>query len=196
MIDQFPWARPFTNIDIIEKVNLLNKTIKNIVGNYIPHETITYDDWDPPWINKDIKDLIYEENQAYKLYQQYRNHIFSVHQFELHQSKLNSLFEKSVSNCCIRLSKKLSDPRTSPKSNCSVLKTFLNNKKIPCIPLLLHDNKFITNFKEKVEIFNNFFAKQCSLNKTKSDLSSVLSKKTHKLLSTIHFTSVNMLNNI
>ena len=196
MIDQFPWAMPFTNIDIIEKVNLLNKTIKNIIGNYIPHETITYDDWDPPWINKDIKDLIYEENQAYKLYQQNRNHIFSVHQFELHQSKLNSLFEKSVSNCCVHLSKKLSDPRTSPKSNCSVLKPFLNNKKIPCIPLLLHDNKFITNFKEKVEIFNNFFAKQCSPNKAKSDLSSVLSKKTHKLLSAIHFTSVNMLNNI
>ena len=92
MIDQFPWAMPFTNIDIIEKVNLLNKTIKNIIGNYIPHETITYGDWDPPWINKDIKDLIYEENQAYNLYQQNRNHIFSVHQFELHQSKLNSLF--------------------------------------------------------------------------------------------------------
>ena len=47
-IDQFPWAMRFTNIDINEKVNLFNKTIKNIIRNYIPHKTITCDDRDPP----------------------------------------------------------------------------------------------------------------------------------------------------
>ena len=54
----------FTNIDVNEKVNLLNKTIKNIIRNYIPHETITCDDRDPPCINKDIKELIHDKNQA------------------------------------------------------------------------------------------------------------------------------------
>ena len=52
---------------------------------------------------------------------------------------------------------------TSPKSYWSRLKTFLNNKKIPGIPPLLHDDKFITNFKENAEIFSNCFTKQCSL---------------------------------
>ena len=78
---------------------------------------------------------------------------------------------------------------TSPKSYWSILKTFFNNKKIPCIPLLLRSDKFITNFKEKTEIFNHFFIKQCSLVNTNSDLPSVLSNKIHKLLSIIHFTS-------
>ena len=68
---------------------------------------------------------------------------------------------------------------TSPKSYCYILKTFLNIKKIPCIPPLLHDDRFITNFKEKAEIFNNIFAKQCSLINTKSGLPPVLPKKTH-----------------
>ena len=36
----------FINIDVNEKVNLFNKTIKNIIRNYIPHETITCDDRD------------------------------------------------------------------------------------------------------------------------------------------------------
>ena len=67
-IDQFPWAMRFTNIDVNEKLNLFNKTIKNIRRNYIPHETITCDDRDPPWINKDIKELIHEKKQAYKSY--------------------------------------------------------------------------------------------------------------------------------
>ena len=69
---------------------------------------------------------------------------------------------------------------TSPKSYWFISKTFLNNKKIPCFPRSFHDDKFITNFKEKAEIFNNFFAKQCSLISSNSDLPSVLSKKTHK----------------
>ena len=68
----------FTNIDVNEKVNLFNKTIKNIKLNYVPHETITCDDRDLPWINKDIKALIHEENQAYRLSCQNKNNTFSL----------------------------------------------------------------------------------------------------------------------
>ena len=75
-----------------------SKTIKNIVQNCILHETITCGDRDPPWINKDIKELIHEKNQTYKSYRQNKNNTFSVHQFELLQSKLNSLTEKSKYN--------------------------------------------------------------------------------------------------
>ena len=60
MIDQFPWVMRFTNIGGNKKVNLFIKTIKNILLNYIPHETITYDDRDHPRMNKYIKELIYE----------------------------------------------------------------------------------------------------------------------------------------
>ena len=83
----------FTNIDVNEIVNLFNKTVKNIIRNYIPHETIICDDRDPPWINKDIKELIHHKNQAYKSYPQNGNNIFFVHQFKLFQSKLKSLSE-------------------------------------------------------------------------------------------------------
>ena len=49
-------------------VSIFNKTIKNILSNYIPHETITCDDKDPPWFNKNIKQLIQEKNNTYKSY--------------------------------------------------------------------------------------------------------------------------------
>ena len=45
----------FTYINVNEKVNLFNKTIRNIIRYYIPHETVTCDDRDPTCINKDIK---------------------------------------------------------------------------------------------------------------------------------------------
>ena len=44
LIDEFSC---FPNISVNNKVHMLNKTIKNIMSNYIPHETITCDDRDP-----------------------------------------------------------------------------------------------------------------------------------------------------
>ena len=68
-----------------------------MIENYIPHETITCNDRNPSWINKDFKELIHEKNQAYQSYRQNKKNIFFDYQFELLQSKLNSLIEKSKS---------------------------------------------------------------------------------------------------
>ena len=59
------------------------------------------------------------------------------------------------------MSTKLANPSTSSKTYWSILKTFVNGKKIPIIPYLLVNDKFITNFLEKANLFNEFFSKQC-----------------------------------
>ena len=46
----------------------------------------------------------------------------------------------------------------------SLLKIFLNNKKIPLIPLLFHNNRFISDFKHKTELCNDFFLKSMFTN--------------------------------
>ena len=43
---------------------------------------------------------------------------------------------------------------------------------MPLIPPLFHENCFITTFKEKAELFNSFFADQCSLLSNASKLPS------------------------
>ena len=45
-------------MNVNDMVNLFNRTIKNILRNVIPHETITCDHRDPPWINSSIRRLI------------------------------------------------------------------------------------------------------------------------------------------
>ena len=77
----------FHKFYVNEKVNLFHKSVKNIILNYIPHETITCDDNNPYWTNKDIRELIHEENQAYESCSQNKNNIFSLYQFEFLQSK-------------------------------------------------------------------------------------------------------------
>ena len=58
---------------------------------------------------------------------------------------------------------------------------FLNNKKIPCIPSFSHQNKDVTDFKEKTEILNSFFAEQCSLMNYSSKLPSTFFKRSMSL---------------
>ena len=113
--------------------------------------------------------------------------------FQSLQAHLKTMIEESKLKYYSRLSDKLLDSKTSPKSYWSILKTFLNNKKIPCIPPLLHNGKFIIDFKEKAELFNDFFSKQCSLVNNNSKLPSVLTKKMCKSLSSVEFSTYDIL---
>ena len=61
-----------------------------------------------------------------------------------------------------RILQKLESTSINTECSWSLLKTFLNSKKIPCIPPLYHDDKFVCDFKEKNKIFNNYFVQQCS----------------------------------
>ena len=51
------------------------------------------------------------------------------------------------------------------------------------MPPIYHDNNYITDFKEKAQIFNNFFTKQCTLVENTSKLPIDSFKRTNNLLS-------------
>ena len=51
----FDCDRAFVNTNVNEKVLILNKTILNILSNFIPHETLTIDDKDPLRLQKKLK---------------------------------------------------------------------------------------------------------------------------------------------
>ena len=65
---------------------------------------------------------------------------------------------------------KLSNEATSSEACWSILKTFLNDKKIPCILPVFQDNEFVIDFRKTAELFNIFFAEHCSLPKNNSEL--------------------------
>ena len=104
------------------------------------------------------------------------------------QNKLRDLIDTAKRQYYTRISIKLMEPTTSAKTYGPILKRFLNDKKIPCILPLFHD-KFITDFKEKAELFNSFFSKQCSIMDNGSKLSSNLVYHTNEKLSYIVFNS-------
>ena len=98
-----------------------------------------------------------------KYYLQNNSNIQLFWRFQSLQNLLTATIEKSKEQFYSWILNKLMDPTTSLTACWSILKTFLNNKKIPCIPPIYHNNNYITDFKEKAEIFNNFFVKQCTI---------------------------------
>ena len=67
-INEFDWDRAFANKHVDDKVLIFNKTVLNILSNFIPHEVIVCDDKDPPWFNGKIKSLINEKLRTYNAY--------------------------------------------------------------------------------------------------------------------------------
>ena len=51
-INRFNWERVFDNKNVDEKVLTFNKTILNILSNFIPHKLIVCDNKNPPCFQK------------------------------------------------------------------------------------------------------------------------------------------------
>ena len=156
MYQHFNWKKVFSDTNINEKVSLFNKTILNILSNYILHETIIYDDKDSPCFNSRIKSLTENKNKIRKSYQRFESNSQLLSKLNLLQGQLCLLINKSKQNYYSRVASKLTNVQRNSKTYWSLLNRFLNNKKIPLIPPLFHENKFVTDFKEKAELLKHF----------------------------------------
>ena len=109
------------------------------------------------------------------------------------QQRLRDLIHDSKQKYFLRVKQKLNIIQKITKAYWGLLKFFLNNSKIPVIPPLFHNNKFITDFKEKAELFISFFRKQCLLTKNNSKLPPRRHFLTVKRSSTVKFVNTDTL---
>ena len=77
---------------------------------------------------------------------------------------------KAKQNYIAKISSKLDCPDTASKTYRSIIKRFLNKKKLPNIPPLFVNSKLVSDFNKKVELFNRHFAEQCTLVQNTSTL--------------------------
>ena len=68
------------------------------------------------------------------------------------QRNLSSLIETSKQEYFSKIAKKLCDPSISSKTYWYILKSFLTDIKVPWISPVFHENKFITDFRQKAEL--------------------------------------------
>ena len=131
-------------------MDIFNSTILNILSNFIPHESVVCDDKDPPWFNKKIRALIQEKYVAFKNYCNNSSNIALKCCLKYLQICLNASIEVAEEKYYHNTVNKLMNTQKNSRVYWSLLKSFLNNKKISIIPPLFYENYFITGFKEKV----------------------------------------------
>ena len=187
-VNDFNWEDALSNCNVDEQVATFNEVISNIFSNFIPNEKIICNDRDPPWFNNHVRKLIDDKKIAYKRFiRSNKSPLFKRILNQIQEQIINAI-DISKQKYYERISSKLLSKKVSPKSYWAILKTLLNGKKVPLIPPLLHENKFIVDFKEKCELFNSFFAKQCSLIDNSSTLPSTMTILTDKSLVDINIT--------
>ena len=91
----FPEKKTLRNLNINDMIFLFNKTVKNIISNYVPHETLTFDVRDRLWINKNVKQLILVKNKMYKKYVKENKDPRISDKVECLQNELNSITESN-----------------------------------------------------------------------------------------------------
>ena len=77
-------------------------------------------------------------------------------------TELSGYITQRKSEYNFALSPSLNNPATSAKTYWAILKIFYSRKKISLIPPLVINDQLITDFQEKANYFNLYFAKQCT----------------------------------
>ena len=121
------------------------------------------------WINKEIKCKIKSKN---KTFQQYFKNGRKITDFEIVDKETTGLSEiipNRKEKYFHGLSLKLNKSQTGLKTYWSIIKPCYNGRKIPIIPPLTVNEKIVTNFTEKANLFNKYFSSHCNLHPSPND---------------------------
>ena len=126
-IKGFDWEKTFLNVDVNEKALLFNETILNIICSFIPHEIVTCEDRDQPWMTRFIKKAIKDKNLFYQCFVKntdFTNNHSNLEVFCSLQNNLTITIETAKQQYFAKIAKKLSNLNISSKTYWSILKCF------------------------------------------------------------------------
>ena len=113
-------------------------------------------------MNTNIKKLLRNQKKVYK---RYKRNGYKIED-KIICDRIRNECQETIVNAKEKylrdLGNKLADPTTGQNSYWKFLNKLLNKCKIPKIPPLLVQNRYITNCKDKASFFNNFFSSQCT----------------------------------
>ena len=141
-------------------VDLFAFTFMSIIESNIPNKTITVDDRDSPWITPQLKNLIKKQENIFRVEKRWEK-ATDWKRVKDHQQRTQEAISEAKSTYLENLGKKLCDPTSGQKTFWTAYRRLANKKKNTNIPPILEDGKYITNFKDKADLFNSYFADQC-----------------------------------
>ena len=169
----------------------------DIMSKHISNKIITCNDKDAPWMTPEVKTAIKRNSRVYRNWvKRGRNPHGDDNLRDVRNSTNKSIKEAKLAYYS-NLGNKLSDPKIGQKLFWSAYKKVVNKKMTTNIPPTIENGIFISNFKKKVDIFNDYFSNQCTINDNGSVLPWFV-PKTEALLSRVSVSKeqiINIINN-
>ena len=188
-ISCFDWTRKLANRDPSWQIALFNKTLLNIMSNFIPNEYTKVQPKDPPWINNTLRRMIKRQNRQYKNFVNHGCKSEDKVRVDNFRKECFEAINKSKEQYFKTTGLKLADSQSSPKTYWTILKKLVNKTHMPRIPPILKNNKLITDCREKASLFNEYFLSQCTPIDNNSVLPNSIEYKTRNKLNSILFTN-------
>ena len=116
----------------------------------------------PPWMTDSIENKAKERVKLTNKYFRGSKNNTDIVQINALSNECTKSILEAKKKYISQLSQKRIDPSTYPKTYWKITNRFVDNKKTSIIPPLLVNNKIISNFSEKVNLFHKFFAFQCT----------------------------------
>ena len=192
------WCDLFLHLNVHEKGLVFTDTFMNIVDKQISNKMITCNDKDAPWITPKVKTAIKRNSRVYSKWIKRGRKTNDLDNVREVRNSTNKFIKEAKLAYYTNLGIKLSDPETGQKHFWTAYKRIANKKRNTNIPPIIDDDIFISNFKKKADLFNDYFANQCIINDNGSVLPSFV-PKTAALLSHVSVTKeqiINIINNL
>ena len=115
-VSEFAWETSLRNLNPNRQVDILNKTILNIMSNFVPNEVKTVNPREPEWMNTNIKKLSRKKNKVFKKYKKngYKREDKEI--VDRLRKECQEAIVDAKENYLKNLGSKLADPTTGQKS--------------------------------------------------------------------------------
>ena len=134
-----------------------------ILSKHISNKVTIFNDKDAPWITPKLKTAIRRNTRVYRKWTKKGRNENDRENVRKIQNDVNKLIKNAKKSYYDKLGEKLSDPQIGAQNFWNAFKRISNRTKQPNIPPLIVNNNHISNFKEKANIFNEYFADQCQI---------------------------------
>ena len=170
------WQDLFFNLNVSEKSLLFTDIFLDIMAKHISNKIITCNEKDSPWITPEIKTAITRNSRVYRKWVLRGRNPPDQDKVREVRNSTNKLIKEAKLAYYANLGNKFSDPEIGQKQFWTAYKKIANKKRNTNIPPIIEDGTYISNCKLKADIFNKYFAHQCTINDNGSVLPNFISK--------------------
>ena len=177
-LNKVNWINLFINLNVNEMCLVFSDRLMEIFSNHISNKVITCNDKDAPWITPKLKTAIKRNTRVYRKWAKKGRNENDRENVRKSQNDTNKLIKDAKQSYYDKLGEKLSDPQIGAKHFWNAFHRISNRTKKTNIPPIILNDKYISNFRDKANIFNDYFSDQCNILDNDSTLPDIEYKTT------------------